>query len=390
MYVSLQDVDQTQFNVSEREGLFLITPRKDKHVWEDHELWYRSLLCDAKGKVVSCGLPKFMNYHERPEHHELAIGDATEIRVAEKLDGSLVIVSKTNGKVYIRTRGNDTLGEFHDDVMAVLQKYPNVLKGEDDVSMHFEYTSPANQIVVLYSEPAITLLSYVIHIGVPKLITHPDVLEIFVGSRELNVPIAGRKEGRHIEDLLHEVSSWKDDEGVVVSCHNATKENPVLFKVKSYWYLMMHALRYQMTAKKMQQLLILEGLESFQHFQQYLYDFGYDFEIAEILRAAANEFFDAVDNTRHACRTMSVWCRTHELLERGEFVRRYFAEFPDQESWLFHYSMASYDKKNDTLFYPYAQACGESVRTIKTWLNTPDLVKTLLKTPATFEEEEDA
>jgi hypothetical protein len=253
--------------------------------------------------------------------------------------------------------------------------------------MLFEFISPENRIVVDYSAADIFLLGVVSHSEFPRLHTHPDSLQGFINFYNMQVqPAAHYTEP--VREIMRSVSSWDNDEGVVVSCHFKDR-NPVLFKVKSSWYLMMHALRFQMTTKKMYQLLVLKHQEihSFEDFQAYLYSKGYDFEIAEILEDEVNTYFDKLNAVTLECRRVSKWCRDHEHLSRKEFVQTFKSTFPTAERWEFPYAMASYDKRGDTLYFPMAEATQESVRTIKSWLQDETLEQTLLKNPKDFEDD---
>src|SRR5262245_13940787 len=121
--IDLAGIDREQFSVSERNGRFLITPLKSKHVWAESELHLRSLLVNADGDVLSSGFPKFVNYGENKEHDKtfrLSLGYGT-VAFHEKLDGTLIILDFIDGKPHFRTRGSHDLGAFEEPVMRCIQ-----------------------------------------------------------------------------------------------------------------------------------------------------------------------------------------------------------------------------------------------------------------------------
>jgi len=410
MQINLDSVDQTQFHVKIHEGedKVLIVPRPDKHRWEDDELWFRSVVTDLAGNVLSRGLPKFMNLHERPEYHLEALDKAPVAYAHEKADGSLIIVSYPSGweTPYIRTRGSIGLGEFEAPVTAIIQRdHPQLLSpafkdAAADTSALFEYTAPDNRIVVDYREDRLVYLGQIVHedsnLGVPMVVNFPQHLLDMREKWGFNIS-HNLAEGEKVYALIKDVPNWDEaanSEGIVVTCRYSSGHS-VMFKVKSQWYLMMHALRFQMTAKKLAMLLVLEHAQvyNFSKLQDYLYSKGYDFEIAEILETETHAFFARRGEAMETMMNLIHLLDKHPIADRGEYVRTVRALMVENgfPPWIFHYAMAAYDKNPQARRdFSLAIAAQVSVRQIQDWFSRRDeLIDTLIKTPKQFEEEEE-
>lgn len=107
--LDLNAIDKTTFDLHDTPHGLLITPKRGKTAWEPHEMGLRSVLCAPDGRVLSRGLPKFFNHSENAAHdaetRRLLAAGAT-CQYAEKLDGTLIILSVIDGRPHPRTRGN--------------------------------------------------------------------------------------------------------------------------------------------------------------------------------------------------------------------------------------------------------------------------------------------
>jgi hypothetical protein len=115
--------------------------------------------------VVSRAFNKFFNHGEG---HAAEIDWATA-RVQEKLDGSLCVLYPYAGAWYVATTGTpDGSGDvnghglrFSDYFRNTLENQggaPSVQSNASDYCFFFELTGPINRIVVVHSEPSLTLL----------------------------------------------------------------------------------------------------------------------------------------------------------------------------------------------------------------------------------------
>lgn len=130
-----------------RQGRFtLVVPRSDAR-WDARNRIFRSLVYDRDGRVVSVGLPKFFEPHEREADRlaaaeELARGEGW---LTVKHGGVLVIRSVIRGRVVFRTRGSFD-GEHHGRAIEQIARehYPALCDPEwmAGHSVHMEYVSP--------------------------------------------------------------------------------------------------------------------------------------------------------------------------------------------------------------------------------------------------------
>lgn len=409
MKINLDAIDREQFNVVAKDGRVLITPQKSKHVWTLDEMWYRSCLCAPDGTIISMGFPKFMNYHEQPEVYDNALVMSDQILYLTKEDGSLIIVSwDPEFGFTIRTRGSMELGDFKEPVMALItDEILAAVKAHPRHSFLFEYTGPDNQIVLPYDIPELVLLGIVDHgaasyIGSPwmPLYTHPFDLDRY-GGRDMCVRTPVMHSVPHgmlaFFEFMKDVQTWEGEEGVVVSCMGADPLVPTLFKVKAHWYVMIHALKFQMNERRLRKLLTLRPeLTTFEELQSFLYALGYDFEVSAFLKEHALIFFERLKDA-FAFRAMaSDWLefKGMTLGDRGAIVRElqeYLRTFDNAvPSWLFASVMSELDgKATDHLVY--AHAAQEAPMKVRGWLKDREHhLEGLLKTPKDFEEEEDA
>lgn len=161
-----------QFSIKEKNGLTLIVPLRSKYVWTDEELWFRSVILDADGSVVSVGFPKFFTFGERPDLDEKMVSDWSDAKIYVKLDGSLIIRSVYKGRVMFRTRGAFELpkvtqrGPLRDQVLQYVDMVCPELNDPEympDCSLLFEWTSSDHRIVLDYKNNALTPLASICH-----------------------------------------------------------------------------------------------------------------------------------------------------------------------------------------------------------------------------------
>ncbi len=100
MKFDLQSIDQTQFmvhpHVLNGEIVHLVQPNHIGVKWRQDNKFLRSVVLNEDGEVISIGFPKFTNFGENPEHFPTPVSLKGVVCV-DKLDGSLLIVSKYKG-----------------------------------------------------------------------------------------------------------------------------------------------------------------------------------------------------------------------------------------------------------------------------------------------------
>ncbi len=199
MKIDIQKIDLTQFMVHEHslngEIVYLIQPQHIGTKWTQDNKHMRSVVVNYAGEVISAGFPKFTNWGENPDHFPVP-NSLKHCTVVEKLDGSLLIVSKYNGQYILRTRGTvdasimangHELEIFKNAILKKLDELSVDVTGSWNYSMLFEWVSPINKIVLNYGdEPDWYLVGVVNHINYS--LQMQDTLNEFARVADLKRP----------------------------------------------------------------------------------------------------------------------------------------------------------------------------------------------------------
>jgi len=248
--VNLDSIDRTQFYVNEHvlngELVYLVQPRNIGIKWTKETKVFRSSVWTATGELISAGFPKFTNWGEAPDVFPLPT-TLTGATVMEKIDGSLLIVSKWKGEYILRTRGTvdaTKLDNGHELQIFKETILPRLIKsrgkdGEKDTwefSYLFEWTSPLQKIILTYGEQPDWYL-----VG---LVYHEDYSlfsQLFLEklAKDIGVKRPLVYTFDTIEDLLANVEKWHGREGV---CIYSNKDQSI-HKSKSMWYLALHHMK---------------------------------------------------------------------------------------------------------------------------------------------------
>src|SRR3990167_4053465 len=129
------DIDLNNFQIKEKkiggDECVLVNPSNQGCNWDCSNIIYRSSIWrKSDGFPVSLGYKKFFNFGiEHPEIEPFP-NSLKNVILEEKLDGSLLIISKYKGELIIRTRGSfdiETL-ENKAEIYYLLEKYPTIIK----------------------------------------------------------------------------------------------------------------------------------------------------------------------------------------------------------------------------------------------------------------------
>lgn len=304
--LDLKAVNRSEFNVVEEDGLTLVFPRKNKWDWMADERWLRSVVVDAKGRIVSTGWPKFGNYGEFQADTRVldkALAADSIVRFTHKEDGSLCIRDVVNGRVMMRTRGTMFGGQRGDDntssygekfASVAMCKYPQLLDPQwfdVGISLLFEYVAPDNQVVVRYPEEDLILIGMLVHEprGADGRIQKPFIVpwgEMSKFAKEEHLTLVELKElPADPAGLLEEVKDWRT-EGVVVRCPDPRSgdEDQILVKVKSAWYLANHRMKHSMNYQRILEFVETSGIRDEQQLVDQLRASDFDFEIIESVK----------------------------------------------------------------------------------------------------------
>jgi hypothetical protein len=305
MKIDLDKVDRTQFMVHEHslngEIVHLIQPQHIGTKWTQDNKHMRSVVVNYDGEVISAGFPKFTNWGENPDNFPVP----TSLRnctVMEKLDGSLLIVSKYNGQYILRTRGTvdaSTLANGHElelfktnilpklvDATYPNYKYIDAMQGDTwRVSILFEWLSPINKIVINYGdEPKFTLIGIIGHTEYDMV--NQSGLDWLSKHWGLERPVTYTFSD--VNDLLQNVEQWKGKEGVCVY----SKNDQSIHKVKGAWYLALHHMKSELSnIEKVMDVWLEQGMPDYNTFYNYIFT-TFDFELAEQIKSMISRIAD--------------------------------------------------------------------------------------------------
>ena len=294
MKIDIQKVDLTQFMVHEHslngEIVHLIQPQHMGTQWRQDNKHMRSVVVNYAGEVISAGFPKFTNWGENPDHFPVP-NSLKHCTVVEKLDGSLLIVSKYNGQYILRTRGTvdaSTLANGHELEIFKNTILSKLADNNDtwDYSVLFEWLSPINKIVLNYGdEPSWRLIGFINHINYS--LAQQDMLDAMAKKYGFDRPPTYTFSS--IEDLLKDVDQWRGKEGVVVY----SKNDQMLHKVKGAWYLALHHMKSELSnIEKVIDVWLEQGMPDYQTFYNYIFT-TFDYELAEQCRGMISRIVDA-------------------------------------------------------------------------------------------------
>ena len=298
MKIKFEDYDLTEFIVKDEvvNGMVskLIFPKNIGVKWTQKNKIFRSSLWDIDGNLISASLPKFPNFGESPDTFPVPTNLKNSV-ITNKLDGSLLIVSKINGHFILRTRQTtdatklDNGYELEIFKERYLQKLDDLCNNVDtwDRSFLFEWLTASSDhtIVLKYDDvPDWILIGSIEHLDYS--LVQQDVLNA-VGK------LVGFKRPEHfnfntIDELVCAVTYWKDKEGVVLY----TNDGQTLHKIKSDDYKKRHAFKSSATLENTLELYFTFGRPDFNDFQQKIGEL-YDWECAQMVIGHVANICDA-------------------------------------------------------------------------------------------------
>lgn len=245
-------VEEGYFNITPNTfcgiNCYLITPEIDAK-WNKNNLFYRSLITDKEGNVLSSGFPKFFNYGEKPDCYPDP-QNYNDWRYEDKIDGSLLIVDYVNDTFSMRTRGTVSYvtQENAKDFEHLPDKYPRVvefLKENQHLSLLFEIVTPNNVIVVRPQQIEFYFIGAINKNGM-VVVSPNDLTNIW---RQIGpIPCPQNYEflnTNSIGKIADTIKQWKGKEGVVISYNNGQNR----IKLKSDWYLFCHKVKSQLNSE---------------------------------------------------------------------------------------------------------------------------------------------
>lgn len=271
----------------------LVFPAHIGAKWNKSNLIFRSSIWRVSDlKPVSFGFKKFFNWLEQPDlaHTPFSVTANGGINCMEKMDGSLLIVSRYKGEWVIRTRGTfdaETLDNGA-EIGILKNKYPSVFDTAEDTwdfSYLFEWVTPANRIVIDYSSVDIILLNKVWH----EDYSLERQLELDEIANRLGVRRPQRYHFDSIGEMIDDVSSWEGKEGLCVY----SKFDQEIRKIKGEWYLAAHRMKSELGSfERVLDFYLENDRPNYQDFYKTV-EQVFDFEVAERIRGDISRCCDA-------------------------------------------------------------------------------------------------
>lgn len=353
----MNKLDPELFRVVEKDDLRLITPSfemaNDNMGWTPETVWYRSRIETPGGKTVSQGMSKFWNLGSGPEFAKTTINDILDdirngrkIIATLKLDGSLLIRSVYKDKLILRTRGSFSY-EHHEATAAEMEvfkaRYPRLFDTSlynERIHLHFEWVTPNNQIVVRYEKPELTLLGAVQenHGGVKRYLTIDELKPI---AADLGIQLVEHFEITNVKDwydFYQTTIDAREIEGYVLRRQGEQKWD----KVKAKLYLAKHALKSELSFKKMIAMWIEMGCNKSHEAILAQLQNMYDEETVMWALPYVDALYKAVDAWRADLKKVQEYCEPRKEWTRKDYAIDMAKKFADDRFW-FGIAMVLYE-----------------------------------------------
>lgn len=304
---ALEISDPDQFVLSEHiicgDECVLCVPTHIGVKWTNDNKYLRSVVYRKRDFFpISLSFMKFTNWGENPENFPVPTSLKNTV-ITEKIDGSLLIVSKYKGNFILRTRGTvdaTKLDNGHElELFKTNLKEKHLLNGNHPFesvydtdhgstwpySFLFEWTSPEQRIILNYgNEPDWHLVGIVDHsdysLGIQSEVDSVAEQFGFLRPPVYTFPT--------VEDLINEVELWKGKEGVCVYSNNGQ----TIHKVKAFEYLYKHRFKSEATLENTLDLYFSMGKPPYQEFEKKLIE-AFDYECFEMVRGFISIICDA-------------------------------------------------------------------------------------------------
>ena len=332
MKVSLP-IEEGYFNITPNKfcdlDCYLITPEIDAK-WNSNNLFYRSLITDKEGNVLSSGWPKFFNYEEKPDCYPNP-KQYNDWSICDKIDGSLLIADYVNGQFSMRTRGTVSYvtQENAKDFEVLPQKYPKVvefLKENSHLSLLFEIVTPNNVIVVRSQQIEFYFIGAINKNGM-CVVSSPDLVNIWRAIGPISMPqFYNFLDTNDLSKISENIKYWKGKEGIVISYNN----NQNRIKLKSDWYLFIHRVKSQFSStKNLIDFYIEKGMPSYDDFYKII-ETEFDYEIAVQLKWEMEKICEAGEKSKkyidHILEVVHDIRKVETRKEQAEMIKRNFQE----------------------------------------------------------------
>jgi len=285
--IQIDNIDKTNFMVHESnfhgETVYLIHPIHFGAKWTKENLIYRSTLVNSDGEIISAGFPKFFNYGEQSDLYPDPAGYNDAFAV-EKLDGSLICISKYKDHIIARSRG--TVNAYTSlnngsELYNLIMSNNNLLEFLSDYyttpfTILVEWVTPTNQIIIKYKEPTLYLIGMIVH-DTYSLI---DQLILDSLSHIINLSRPNKFKFDSLKKLISFVKEFKDKEGICLYFNNSKN----IVKIKGDHYLKLHKAKSHMSnIDNIIDIFIELNFPSYDEIFSY-FESTFDYEIASFIQ----------------------------------------------------------------------------------------------------------
>jgi hypothetical protein len=324
---------ENNFNISAGKfcGLdcHLITPQINAK-WSKDNLFFRSLITDKEGNVLSCGFPKFFNYGEKEDCYPNP-EKFNDWKCEGKIDGSLLIADYVNEQFSMRTRGTVSYitQENSKDFELLPEKYPKIvefLKENQHLSLLFEIVTPNNVIVVRSNQIEFYLIGAINKNGM-CVVSSKDLTDIWRKIGPISIPQSYKfLDTNSISKIAETIKCWKGKEGIVVSYNNGQNR----IKLKSDWYLFCHRVKSQLSSKNnLIEFYIEKEMPQNEEFYKII-ETEFDYEIAAQLKKDIENICKAGEKAKAHIKKMSEMIfdirKVESRKSQAEMIKRNYLE----------------------------------------------------------------
>ena len=326
-------IEEGYFNITPDEfcGLYcwLITPEMDAK-WNKNNLFYRSLIVDREGNVLSSGFPKFFNFLEKEDCYPNP-QKYNDWVICDKIDGSLLIADYVNGQFSMRTRGTVSYitQENAKDFELLPERYPKVvefLKENQHLTLLFEIVTPSNVIVIRPQQLEFYLIG-AINKNEMTVVSSSDLTDIWRKIGPISMPqFYNFLDTNDLFKIAENIKHWKGKEGIVISYNN----NQNRIKIKSDWYCFIHRVKSQLNSNKnLIEFYVDKEMPSCSDFYK-LIETEFDYEIAIQLKDEIKKICEAGEKAKkyidHILEVLHDIRKVETRKEQAEMIKRNFQE----------------------------------------------------------------
>jgi hypothetical protein len=307
---------------------YLTTPRVDAK-WNKNNTFYRSLITDKEGNVLSSGFPKFFNYGESTNCYPNPT-DFNDWKCEDKIDGSLLIADYVNERFSMRTRGTVSYSSQNNarDFELLPQKYPKVvdfLKENQHLSLLFEIVTPNNVIVVRPQQIEFYFIGAINKNGM-CVVSSYDLVNIWRKIGQMPTPQSyDFLNTKGLSTIAETIKQWKGKEGIVISYNNGQNR----IKLKSEWYLFIHQVKSQLNSQSnLIEYYVNSKMPSYDEFYKKI-ETEFDYELALQLKEEIIKLCDSGENTKkyvdNIHKTIHDIRKFKSRKEQADFIKRNYA-----------------------------------------------------------------